>query len=269
MDLGTLPPWTGAAGRIGLVLLLAVAAYVVARAAITVGLRHLLDRRVDMGRGGASNEDRIRRVETIRRLAGRIAGAVIVVMAALMILGEFGVDVGPALAGLGVVGIAVGFGAQSLVRDWFAGIFVVIENQYSHGDVVRVAGVEGVVEDLSLRRTVLRDVDGSIHSVPNGQITVASNLTRLWTTAEIRVRLATASDAQRAVEAVERVGREMKLDPEWHTVILAAPSVARFGVDGTVEVTARVRATDEARVRAELAERVRRALTDAGIPVEG
>ncbi len=82
------------------------------------------------------------------------------------------------MAGLGVVGIAVGFGAQTLVRDWLAGIFVVLENQYSAGDVVRIAGVEGVVEDFSLRRTMLRDADGTMHSVPNGQIIVASNLSR-------------------------------------------------------------------------------------------
>ena len=83
------------------------------------------------------------------------------------------------MAGLGVVGIAVGFGAQALVRDWLAGIFIVLENQYSQGDVVRLAGVEGVVEDFSLRRTTLRDLDGTVHTVPNGQIIVTSNITRV------------------------------------------------------------------------------------------
>ncbi len=117
---------------------------------------------------------------TIGRLAVRVAATVIAVIAALMMLGLFGINIGPALAGLGVVGIAVGFGAQSLIRDWFAGVFIVVENQYSEGDVVRIAGVEGVVQDFSLRRTTLRDLDGTIHSVPNGQIIVASNLTRLW-----------------------------------------------------------------------------------------
>jgi small conductance mechanosensitive channel len=95
-----------------------------------------------------------------------------------MTLDLFGIDIGPAVAGLGVVGIAVGLGAQTLVKDWLAGVFVVLENQYSQGDAVRVGGVEGVVEDFSLRRTVLRDVDGAVHSVPNGQIVVATNLSR-------------------------------------------------------------------------------------------
>jgi small conductance mechanosensitive channel len=95
-----------------------------------------------------------------------------------MALGEFGVDVGPAIAGLGVVGIAVGFGAQTLIRDWLAGIFIVLENQFSEGDHVRIAGVDGVVEDFGLRRTTLRDAEGTLHTVPNGAIVVSSNLTR-------------------------------------------------------------------------------------------
>ena len=108
----------------------------------------------------------------------RIAGSVIGVIAVLMTFGVFGIDIGPAVAGLGVIGIAVGLGAQTLVKDWLAGVFVVLENQYSQGDAVRIGGVEGVVEDFSLRRTVLRDADGSVHSVPNGQIIVSTNLSR-------------------------------------------------------------------------------------------
>ena len=108
----------------------------------------------------------------------RIGGAVILVIAALMVLGELGIDIGPAIAGLGLVGIAVGLGAQTLIKDWLAGIFVVLENQYSYGDLVRIGGVEGTVEDFSLRRTLLRDADGSFHTVPNGQILVATRLSR-------------------------------------------------------------------------------------------
>jgi moderate conductance mechanosensitive channel len=95
-----------------------------------------------------------------------------------MALGELGINIGPAIAGLGLVGIAVGLGAQSLVRDWLAGVFVVLENQYNHGALVRIGGVEGTVEDFSLRRTLLRDADGSFHSIPNGQILVATRLSR-------------------------------------------------------------------------------------------
>ena len=102
------------------------------------------------------------------------------IIAALMILGTLGLDIGPAVAGLGVVGIAVGFGAQTLVRDYLNGSLILIENQFTKGDVVRLAGVAGTVEDFSLRRTTLRDIDGVVHTVPNGEIKVASNLTRVW-----------------------------------------------------------------------------------------
>jgi len=112
---------------------------------------------------------------------------VIAIIAVLMALDLFGIDIGPAIAGLGIAGIAVGLGAQTLVKDWLAGIFVVVENQYNQGDRVRVAGVEGIVEDFSLRRTKLRDPDGTIHTVPNGQIVVASNLSRTEATTAVDV----------------------------------------------------------------------------------
>ncbi len=165
--------------QIVLIALAALAGFLVLRAGVGVSVRHLLERRrEEAGAGVLPQAELERRVNTIGNLVVRVAGAVIAIIAVLMALDLFGIDIGPAVAGLGVVGIAVGFGAQTLVRDWLAGIFIVLENQYSAGDVVRIAGVEGVVEDFSLRRTMLRDVDGTVHSVPNGQIIVASNLTR-------------------------------------------------------------------------------------------
>ena len=164
------------------ILLIAAAAlvgFLVLRAAVGISIRHLLERRSAESTAGVLPPAELeRRVHTIGTLVVRVAGSVIAIIAVLMALDLFGIDIGPAVAGLGVVGIAVGFGAQTLVRDWLSGIFVVLENQYSAGDVVRIAGVEGVVEDFSLRRTTLRDADGTVHSVPNGQIIVASNLSR-------------------------------------------------------------------------------------------
>ena len=120
-----------------------------------------------------------KRQETIETLASRILQAFILVIGALMVLDKLDLDIGPAIAGLGVVGIAVGFGAQSLVRDYFNGALILLENHYSLGDVVTIAGVTGTVEDISLRRTTLRDAEGVVHTVPNGEIKVASNQTRL------------------------------------------------------------------------------------------
>ena len=178
-DLSDLPASVLVGLRVAVIVLVALAGYAALRAAVRVAERHIVERR---GEGAASDrlapQELERRVRTIGSLLVRISGAVIAVVAVLMILELFGIDIGPAVAGLGVAGIAVGLGAQTLVRDWLAGIFVILENQYSAGDVVRIAGVEGTVEDFSLRRTTLRDADGSVHTVPNGQIVVASNLTR-------------------------------------------------------------------------------------------
>ena len=120
-----------------------------------------------------------------------------------MILGQLGLDIGPAVAGLGVVGIAVGFGAQSLVRDYLNGALILIENQFGKGDVVRIAGVAGTVEDFSLRRTTLRDLDGVVHTVPNGEIKVASNLTRVWARINQDVTVAYGTDIDQAIEVVD------------------------------------------------------------------
>jgi small-conductance mechanosensitive channel len=169
----------GAAISVGVIVLVATVALIALRLGINAAVSHVLDRRLRDGADGPMSPVELeRRVRTIQRLAIRIAGTVIVVIAVLMILDKFEVDIGPAIAGLGVVGIAVGLGAQTLVKDWLAGIFIVLENQFSAGDRVRIAGVEGEVTDFSLRRTVLCDTDGTMHNVPNGQIIVASNLSR-------------------------------------------------------------------------------------------
>jgi small-conductance mechanosensitive channel len=171
-------PWL-TSSQILLIVLAASVAFVAMRLAVGAAVQHLLERREhQQGEGLLTAVELERRIRTLQRLANRVAGAVIVIVATLMVLEKFDVDIGPAIAGLGVIGIAVGLGAQTLVKDWLAGIFIVIENQYSAGDLVRIAGVEGEVEDFSLRRTTLRDTDGTVHSVPNGQIIVASNLSR-------------------------------------------------------------------------------------------
>jgi small-conductance mechanosensitive channel len=166
---------------VALIVVAAAAGYLALRTAILLGVRHVLERsRAGLAEQGhpPASADRERRILTLKTQSLRISAVAIGLIALLTVLHEFSVDIGPAIAGLGIVGIAVGFGAQTLIRDWLAGVFIILENQYNLGDKVRIAGVSGVVEDLSLRRTVLRDPDGTIHIVPNGQIVVASNLTQ-------------------------------------------------------------------------------------------
>jgi small conductance mechanosensitive channel len=233
---------------------------------------HLLERRTT---GDASNQvtdlELEQRVRTLEQLTLRTALVVIIVIAGLMALNTVEIDIGPAIAGLGVVGIAVGFGAQTLIKDWLAGIFVVLENQYSQGDVVRIAGVDGVVEDFSLRRTVLRDLDGTVHSVPNGQITVASNLTRVWARVNLDVRVGYRTDIDATTKLIDGIGRELQADAAWGARLLEAPSVVRvdaLGENGvTLKVLGQVRAAEQWAVAGELRKRILAAFGEHGIEI--
>jgi moderate conductance mechanosensitive channel len=179
-------------------------------------------------------------MDTLDDLGARVIQAFIVVIAALMILGKLGLDIGPAIAGLGVIGIAVGFGAQTLVRDYLNGALILVENQFSKGDVVRLAGVAGTIEDFNLRRTTVRDLDGVVHTIPNGEIKVASNLTRTWARINQDLTLAYGTDIDRAIGVVDQVGHDMEEDPVWSRRILEPPRVERVEALGEYGVTLKI-----------------------------
>jgi len=272
LELPDVPQSAATALRVLLIAGAALGAYVLVRTGIHVGVRHLLNRsRTESGGDVLAPAELERRVTTIGKLLVRVAGAMLLVIAGLMVLRLFGIDIGPAVAGLGVVGIAVGFGAQTLVRDWLAGIFIVLENQYSQGDVVRIAGVDGVVEDFSLRRTTLRDLDGTVHSVPNGQITVASNMTRLWARVNLDIGVAYDTDIDRATAIINRVGEELRADPEWAGRLLEAPAVVRVDALAdsavTLKVLGQVRAAEQWAVGGELRKRILAAFARDGIEI--
>jgi small-conductance mechanosensitive channel len=210
-------------------------------------------------------------METLDQLGGNVIRFFVVVVAGLMILGEFGLDIGPAVAGLGVVGIAVGFGAQSLVKDYLNGALILVENHYSKGDVVSIAGVSGAVEDFSLRRTTLRDLDGVVHTVPNGEIKVASNRTRTWARINQNVMVAFGTDIDKAIEVVDGVGREMALDPDWKRRILEPPRVERVeSIDEmgiTLKVLGTVRASEQWAAAGEFRKRLLAAFAANGIEI--
>ncbi len=258
--------------RMAVIVVAALVAYLLLRWLIGIGIRHLVEHRAaDSGAGVLPPAELERRMSTIGRLFVRIAGSVITVIAVLMALDLFGIDIGPAVAGLGVAGIAVGFGAQTLVRDWLAGIFIVLENQYTQGDVVQIAGVDGVVEDFSLRRTTLRNLDGTVHTVPNGQIIVASNMTRLWARVNLDIRVAYDTDIDRASEIIDRVGTDLLADDEWSDRLLESPKVVRIEALGdsavTLKVLGQVRAAEQWAVSGELRKRILAAFGRAGIEI--
>ena len=233
-----------------LIILVAAIAIRLARLSVRGLVKALLDREASEGTAQELSAVELKkRMDTLDSFGGRTLQSFIVVIAALMILGKLGLDVGPAIAGFGVVGIAVGFGAQSLVKDYLNGALILIENQFGKGDVIRAAGVAGAVEDFTLRRTTLRDLDGVVHTIPNGEIRVASNLTRVWSRINQDVTVAYGTDIDKATEVVDKVGREMASDPTWKRRVLEAPRVERvealseYGV--TLKILGTVRAADQ------------------------
>ncbi len=191
--------------------------------------------------------------------------------AGLMILSEIGINIAPLLAGAGIAGLAIGFGAQSLVKDIISGLFILLEDQYRKGDVARVAGIAGLVEDINLRRTVLRDLDGIQHHIPNGEITSASNLTKQWSRVNINIGVAYDTDLDHAIKVLNKVGMSMIEDAKWAPDIIKPPQVLRvdkFG-DSAIEIkvlgdTRPLRQWD---VMGELRLRIKRAFDREGIVI--
>jgi len=273
-SIGVSPGWAGAlaeATSVLLILLAAVVAWYFVRIGIGQVARHLLEREGSQEAAGVPQVEMERRIRTLERIIARWAGAVIALIAGLMALESFGVNIGPAIAGLGVAGNAVGLGAQALVRDWLAGIFVILENQYNVGDVVEVAGVAGVVEGFSLRRTILRDLDGVVHSVPNGQIVVASNMTRSWARVNLNVEVAYDTDIGHASEVIDAIGQGLVDDAEWGPRLLEPPAVARvdsLGESGVeLKVLARVQPAQQWAVTGELRKRILARFAEQGIEI--
>ena len=230
------------------ILIVVIVAFIVlrvARLSLRGILKALLDREATEGTAQELSAIEVtKRLDTLDRLGGAVIRFFVIVIAGLMILTTIGIDIGPAVAGLGVVGIAVGFGTQSLIRDYMNGCLILIENQFSRGDVVSVAGVTGTVEDFSLRRTTLRDLDGVVHTVPNGAISVASNRTRTWARINQNVVVLFGTDVDKAIDVVNAVGQGMAADPKWKRRILEPPRVDRVeSIDPTVGIALKILGT--------------------------
>jgi small conductance mechanosensitive channel len=175
------------------------------------------------------------RVQQVRTLAGVITSvgvSIILFVAALEVLSLLGLNLGPLLASAGIAGLAIGFGAQTLVKDVINGFFILFEDQFNIGDVIRVAGVKGTVEAMSLRRTLLRDDDGTIHSVPNSEMKIVSNTTRDWAQVTMRVTTSYSEPSDRIVRLLREVGEQLRHDPAFADDIVAdiqVPGIDRVG----------------------------------------
>lgn len=193
--------------RLGLIVLVAFAVSRVA--AVLVGR---IERAIRTDPAGDPVE-REKRAKTLAQILRSASWLLIVTVAALMAVRELGLDITPALAAAGGFGVAAGLGAQTLVRDWIGGFFIILDNQLAVGDVVRAAGVAGKVEALSLRHTELRDGDGALHFIPNSEMKVVTNLSRSWSQPPVRLPVSADEDADRVLRVLEEVLTAFREDP--------------------------------------------------------
>ncbi|OGD85664.1 hypothetical protein A2164_03045 [Candidatus Curtissbacteria bacterium RBG_13_35_7] len=184
-------------------------------------------------RVGEKKEEFKKRIETLGSVIANILTVIFIAMGGLMILSELGIDILPLLTGAGLLGLAFGFGTQNMVRDLIAGFFILMENQYRKGDVVKIADVSGFVEDVNLRRTILRDIDGRVHSIPNGEIKVASNYTLGYSRVNLNIPVAYETNLEKTIKVLNRIGREISKDKKFGPLITKIPEV--WGVDKFAE----------------------------------
>lgn len=212
-----------------------------------------------------------KREDTLIRIFSWTFGIVLWLMAILMVLQEVGIPIGPILAGAGIIGIAVGFGGQYLIRDIISGFFIIMENQYRIGDVIKIADVSGGVEDISLRMTTLRDLDGTVHHVPHGEVTKVSNMTKYFSRINMNVGVSYNAKLEHVIDVVNRVGNELAADEEWKEVILAAPQFLRveeFADSAVViKILGETKSSEQWRAAGELRKRLKIAFDNEGIEI--
>ena len=222
---------------------------------------------------GITDDDprRQARLHSISLVVGSTASVLIWTVAVLTALGESGVNLGPLIAGAGIAGVALGFGAQSLVKDCIAGLFMLLEDQYGVGDVVDLDEASGVVEKISLRTTVLRGVDGTVWHVPNGYVTRVGNRSQLWSVALVDVDVAYDCDLAAARQVIIDCANELVATEEWSAVVIDPPQVLgveALGADGiTIRVTAKVQPGAQWGLQRALREALKAALDGAGIDI--
>ncbi len=216
-------------------------------------------------------EDLDKRAQTLGHLFVQTIVVLMIVTIFFMILAEVGINIAPLLAGAGIVGIAIGFGAQSVMKDLINGIFIIAENQFNVGDVVKISDLAGSVESINLRRTVLRDLDGIVHSIPNGQIATSSNFTKGWSRVNLNITVSYGEDLDHCMEIINKVGAEMAKDEVFGPMLLSQPKAIR--IDDFTEAGVEIKVLAETKplkrwdVAGELRRKIKKAFDVAGIGI--
>ncbi len=246
---------------------------IVALAYLGYRLLKLLTRRIEKAvedEDPATLSEREQRARTLAQLLNSVGAVAISIAAGLTILNLF-IAIGPLLAGVGVVGLAISFGGQSLVKDVINGFFILLENQFGVGDVVEINGVGGVVEKLTMRVVMLRDLRGVLHVIPNGSITMVSNRTRGWSRTVLDVGVAYKEDVDDVIAVMRDVAREFWSDPQWKSRLVEEPAV--LGVEALADSSVNIRLVATTRpgaqwdVGRELRRRIKKRFDEEGIEI--
>ena len=231
----TLPEFIRGGLRVALIVVLALLFARLGSRFVSRSIRSLATR--SPLRAGPRSEQR---ASTLAGVAVSLLRIVVWSMAALLVLGVLGLDLGPFLAGASIVGVALGFGAQSLVKDFLSGFFILVEDQYAVGDVITIADQTGTVEEIDLRVTRLRAIDGTVWFVPNGEIRKVGNSAKEWGRAIVDVIVPRKADLAAATAAIQEEADAVAADPAWADAILEAPEVLGVNTMGVDNVTVRV-----------------------------
>lgn len=269
MEWSTVTDWLVSHGvRIFIILIISAILYCVLRKVLPSALNLTVRRR---GKSKKAEDEAEKRVQTLARIFMGTGAVLIVITAGFMILSELGINIYPPLAGFGVIGVALGFGAQYLIRDLIAGFFVLVENQYNIGDWVSIAGIDGSVQEINMRRTVLRDFDGTVHVVPNGEVKTASNYSKEWARVNLNISVAYGTDLDHAIAVINRVGTEMAKAEHWRSLIKSPPQALRVdnlgdsGID--IKVLGQTKPIRQWEVMGELRKRLKQAFDEEGIEI--
>lgn len=232
-----------------------------------------LRRRVglDAGTPTATSPRRVQRAEALGALATSIVGVVIWTTLVITILGVFGINLGPLIAGAGIIGVALGFGAQDLVKDFLSGVFMLLEDQYGVGDIIDAGDAAGVVEGVTLRSTRVRDVTGTLWHIPNGEIRRIGNMSQEWARALLDIGVAYGTDVDVASQVILRVASEMAHEEEYREVYLDEPEiwgVENLGTDSVdIRLVIKTQPGKQWAIARELRRRIKRAFDTASVEI--
>jgi moderate conductance mechanosensitive channel len=245
---------------------------------VIVAIAYLLNRlskralnalRDSLGNQNTSHLEEIKRINTVTMVLRYIITTVIIAITIVEVLHELGISIAPVLAAAGVVGLAIGFGAQSLVKDYFTGFFLLLENQIRKDDVIEVAGKSGLVEEITLRYIKMRDDDGNVHYVPNGQILTVTNRSRDFSYAGIEITLDYQEDSNKVMQLTQQVADQLAHDDAFKNKILAPAEVTDIGKLSDTSLVIRCRfkvvPLEQAAVKREYFKRIKQAYTQQNI----